>query len=114
MRLTPAQFAYLGFGKSPSLRREFADSVATLMAVLGGDADSGRSAMSCRASGALRHARCGGKSGAAPSYIMRERNGRLSNSCNTATYFRGSDGRSDTVAAQNPRRVMRTPDTAGV
>jgi hypothetical protein len=39
MRLPPAQFVYLCFGKSPSLRRELAYSVATLMAELGGDAE---------------------------------------------------------------------------
>lgn len=38
MRVTPAQFVYLCFGKSPSVRRELAYSVATLMAELGGDA----------------------------------------------------------------------------
>jgi hypothetical protein len=37
-RPTPAIFAYLCFGKSPSLRRELAYSVATLLAELDGDA----------------------------------------------------------------------------
>ncbi|MGA2491942.1 MAG: hypothetical protein ABSF67_03205 [Roseiarcus sp.] len=38
MRVTPTQFVYLCFGKSPSVRRELAYSVATLMAELGGNA----------------------------------------------------------------------------
>ena len=38
MRPTSALFIYLCFGKSPSVRRELAYSVATLMAELGGDA----------------------------------------------------------------------------
>jgi hypothetical protein len=38
MRSPPTQFVYLCFGKSPSVRRELAYSVATLMAELGGDA----------------------------------------------------------------------------
>jgi len=38
MRRKPAQFVYLCFGKSPSVRRELAYSVATLMAEIGGDA----------------------------------------------------------------------------
>jgi len=38
MRVAPAQFVYLCFGKSPSVRRELAYSVATLMAELSGDA----------------------------------------------------------------------------
>ena len=37
MRQTPAVFVYLCFGKSPSLRRELAYSVATLLAELDGD-----------------------------------------------------------------------------
>lgn len=39
MRSPPTQFVYLCFGKSPSVRRELAYSVATLMAELGGDAE---------------------------------------------------------------------------
>jgi hypothetical protein len=38
MRSPPTQFVYLCFGNSPSVRRELAYSVATLMAELGGDA----------------------------------------------------------------------------